>query len=180
MGRSRLLKSALDGFLERQEARDAALAVQLQSLQEENKKLWGEVRRLNAQEPPAVPELQAPRVEQVVEQPSGSQLRGERYTHTIIFFTLHLVERRSQTHMLVTKSLRYREVFILSPASHNGTIQVATYAQNKLFHSALSGKKITNKHACDTMLPRLRYRDVFIRSPASPQWDDPGCYIRTQ
>jgi hypothetical protein len=72
-------KSALDLFLERQEVRDAALAVQLQSLQGENKKLWGEVRRLTAQEPPAVPELQAPRVEQVVEQPSGSQLRGERW-----------------------------------------------------------------------------------------------------
>jgi hypothetical protein len=51
----------------------------MQLLQEENKKLWGEVRHLTAQEPPAVPELQAPRVEQVVEQPSGSQMRGERW-----------------------------------------------------------------------------------------------------
>jgi hypothetical protein len=68
----------------------------------------------------------------------------------------------------------------LSPVSHNGTIQVDKYAHNNLYHSALSGKKTTNKHACDTMLPRLRYRDVVILSPVSSQWDDPGCFVRTE
>jgi hypothetical protein len=84
-------------------------------------------------------------------------------THTIIFHSTLDRKKTTNKHACDTMlpHLRYyRYMFILSPASPQWTIQVATYTQNNLFHSTIDRKKITNTHACGTMPLILRHSSL--------------------